>query len=50
MIWHCLNSIQYRGLFIIYRRYLYQSCYYNYLIKVGLGLGYDAKGSFALFN
>jgi len=31
-------------------RYLYQSGYYSYLIKVGLGLGEDANGSFALFN
>jgi hypothetical protein len=28
--------------------YLYQSSYYNYLIKVGLGLGEDAF--IALFN
>jgi len=31
-------------------RYLYQSGYDSYLVKVGLGLGQDAKGSFALFN
>jgi len=31
-------------------RYLYQSGYYSYLIKVGLGLGEDTKVSFALFN
>jgi len=29
---------------------LYQSGYYSYLIKIGLGLGEDTKGSFALFN
>jgi len=31
-------------------RYLYQSGYYSYLIKVGLGLGEESKASFALFN
>jgi len=31
-------------------RYLYQSGYCSYLIKVGLGLGEDAKVSFPLFN
>jgi len=30
--------------------YLYQSGYYSYLIKVGLGMGEDNKGSFTLFN
>ncbi len=30
--------------------FLYQSGYHSYLIKVGLGLGEDAKSSFALFN
>jgi len=39
MIRHCLSSF-----------HLYQSGYYSYLIKVGLGLGEDAKGVFALFN
>jgi hypothetical protein len=36
-------------LFIICN-YLYQSGYYSYLIRVGLGLGDDVKSSFALFN
>jgi len=35
--------------FIIYG-YWYQSGYYSYLIRVGLGLAEGAKGSFALFN
>ncbi len=30
--------------------YLYQFGYYSYFIKFGLGLGEDAKGSFALFD
>ncbi len=29
---------------------LYQSGYYSNLIKIGLGMGGDTKGSFALFN
>ncbi len=49
MIWHFLSPIQYWCLFIICS-YLFQSGYYSYLIKVGLGLGEDAEASFALFN
>jgi len=45
----CLSSIQYWSLFIICS-FLYQSSYYSYLIKVGLGLGEEANDSFALFN
>ncbi len=30
--------------------YLYQSGYYSYLIKVGLGLSEDARIALALFN
>jgi len=46
MMWHSLSSIQYWSLLIICN-YLYQFCYYSYLIKVGLGLGQEAKSSFA---
>jgi len=49
MTWHSLSSFKYCSLFIICH-YSYQSSYYSYLIKVGLGLSEDAKSRFALFN
>jgi len=44
-----LSSIHYWSLFIICSN-LNQFDNYSYIIKVGLGLGKDAKGSFALYN
>ncbi len=44
----CLSSVK-LSLFIICG-YLYQSGYYSYLIRIGLGLGVETKGSFVLFN
>jgi len=45
MMWNYLSLIQYWSLFIICG-YLYQTMYYSYLIKVGLGLDEDTKWAF----
>jgi hypothetical protein len=45
-----LKFSQILKVYLSFCNYLYQSSYYSYLIKVGLGWGEAARSCFALFN